>query len=113
MLDRDPVHLIVLVDEFGDADANPQGKQKNDTKIDINPNHLINGREIKAQTNYVVQVEKGNGQGDYLYTGDLWSSAPDDLKSHDIQYWSPPLEFDDSGNIYPMHFVEQFTVDLD
>ena len=35
MLDRDPVHLIVLVAEFGDADANPQGKQKNDTKIDI------------------------------------------------------------------------------
>lgn len=85
----------------------------NDTKIDINPNHLINGREIKAQTNYVVQVEKENGEVDYLYTGDLWSSAPDDLKSHDIQYWSPPLEFDDSGNIYPMHFVEQFTVDLD
>ena len=85
----------------------------NDTKVDINPNHIINGREIKAQTNYVVQVEKENGKIDYLYTGDLWSSAPDGLKSHDIQYWSPPLEFDDSGNIYPMHFVEQFTVDLD
>ena len=36
MLDQDPVHLIVLVAEFGDVDANPQGKQKkNDTKIDI------------------------------------------------------------------------------
>ena len=34
MLDQDPVHLIVHVAEFGDVDANPQGKQKNDTKID-------------------------------------------------------------------------------
>ena len=82
-----------------------------DTQIDINPNHLIGGREIKAQTNYVVQVEKEDGEVEYLYTGDLWSSAPDGLKSHDIQYWSPPLEFDETtGNILPMHFVEKFSV---
>ena len=49
----------------------------------------------------------------YLYTGDLWSSAPDELKSHDIQYWSPPLVFDDSGeipSIVPMKFVNNFTL---
>ena len=83
-----------------------------DTGIDINPNHFISGREIQAQCNAVVQIEYQNGT-DYLYTGDLWSSAPDGLKSHDIQYWSPALEFDTNGNIHPMNFVEQFTLDLD
>ena len=51
---------------------------------------------------------------DYLYSGDLWSSAPDGLKSHDIQYWSPPLQFNDSvqpPTIEILHFVDSFTVD--
>ena len=35
MLDQDPVHLIVHVAEFGDADANPQGKQKKIPKLTL------------------------------------------------------------------------------
>lgn len=83
--------------------------------LDINPNHLFTGREIKAQCNYVIKIDHEAREADYIYTGDLWSSAPDGLKSHDIQYWSPPLEFDDSSDpptIKPMSFVRNFTLDL-
>ena len=48
--------------------------------------HFLTGREIKAQCNYVIKIDYKSGKDpDYLYTGDLWSSAPDGLKSHDIQ----------------------------
>ena len=36
-------------------------------------------------------------------------------KSHDIQYWSPPMEFDDSvqpPTIKPLNFVNNFTLDM-
>jgi hypothetical protein len=77
---------------------------------------LFNGREIKAQCNYVIEIKHdSSGNSDYLYTGDLWSSAPDGLKSHDIQYWSPPMEFDDSvqpPTIKPLTFVNNFTLNM-
>ena len=48
----------------------------------------IESPPTRAQCNYVIEIEHGSGAlTDYLYTGDLWSSAPDGLKSHDIQYW--------------------------
>ena len=53
-------------------------------------------------------------EADYIYTGDLWSSAPDNLKSHDIQYWSI-LKFDDSIQppvIQQMKFEDEFYFDL-
>ena len=53
--------------------------------LDINPNDLFNGREIKAQCNYVIEIKHDfSGNSDYLYTGDLWSSAPDGLKVRNI-----------------------------
>ena len=82
--------------------------------LDINPKFL-GIREIKAQCNYVITLQhEQNGKTDYLYTGDLWSSSPDNLKSHDIQYWSPPLQFDDTvspPSIIPMTFVKNFTLE--
>ena len=89
-----------------------------DTGTDINPGHgLLGERNIRAQCNYVVRIEREGEEeeDDYLYTGDLWSSAPDQLKSHDIQYWSPPLQFDDTVSppaITPMTFVDQFDIDI-
>ena len=66
-----------------------------DTGVDINPASDILGlgvREVPAQCNAVLTIEHEDGRDtEYLYTGDMWSSAPDSLKSHDIQYWSTPL----------------------
>lgn len=50
-----------------------------------------------------------------VYTGDRWMSAPDQLKSHDLQYWAP-LQFNDTTTppaIVPMVFADWFLLDLD
>ena len=89
-----------------------------DTGVDINPSDPsdilgLGRREVPAQCNGVIVIEQDDGHTEYLYLGDLWSSAPDQLKSHDIQYWSPPLEFEDGLDlpvIAPMKFVNNFTI---
>ena len=42
-----------------------------DMNIDINPNHFISGREIKAQCNAVLKIDHASGDKDsgYIYTG--------------------------------------------
>ena len=89
-----------------------------DTRVDINPADPgdvlgLGVREVPAQCNGVISVVTGDNDTEYLYTGDMWSSAPDQLKSHDIQYWSPPLLFDDDAEmpvIKPMKFTNNFTI---
>ena len=86
-----------------------------DTGVEVNPGDWLGRRDIPAQCNAVITITSPPGQTQLLYTGDLWSSAPDKLKSHDIQYWSPPLEFDDTTSpptIRPMTFVSNFTLFL-
>ena len=80
--------------------------------LDINPGFL-RIRDIRTQCNYVITIEHPDRDPDYLYTGDLWSSSPDGLKSHDLQYWSSPLVFDDTvapPAIAPMDFIANFTI---
>ena len=80
--------------------------------LDINPGFL-GIRDIRTQCNYVITIEHPDRDPDYLYTGDLWSSSPDGLKSHDLQYWSSPLVFDDTvapPAIAPMDFIANFTI---
>ena len=82
--------------------------------LDINP-RSFGTRTIKAQCNYVITLEHKDKEKDYLYTGDLWSSSLDNLKSHDLQYWSPPLVFDDLSVpplITPMTFTKNFTITI-
>ena len=93
---------------------NPLGPWS-DMNLDLNPGNSLGvlGREIRAQCNYVIEIEHEAREKDYLYSGDLWSSSPDGLKSHDIQYWSPPLQFDDAAqppSIAILHFVNNFTI---
>lgn len=50
----------------------------------------------------------------WLYAGDLWDSAADKLKSHDLQYWSP-LQFNDSVTppaILPLKWQDRFALNL-
>lgn len=84
--------------------------------IDINPTKGIPGisdHTIKAQENFVFTVpHAGTGDADYVYTGDMWTSAPDKMKSHDFQYWEP-LAFDDTKSpptIAPLSWVDSFTI---
>jgi hypothetical protein len=49
---------------------------------------------------------------EYIWMGDLWGSASDNIKGHDYQYWSPPLRFRPDGTIMPMEFVDKWTLEV-
>jgi len=85
-----------------------------DGGYDINGKKSVFGdRTIKAQENYVFEVPHAEDNTiTFVYTGDRWDSAPDDLKSHDYQYWEP-LHFNDSVTppvIAPLTFVGSFVI---
>lgn len=87
----------------------PMGPWTNQN-LDINPKHgfsFMGEREIKAQNNFFAQL---NGQ--YIYTADLWTTAPDKLKSHDIQYWAPVSFNDDVTPPLPYKLKWQDTVEI-
>ena len=72
------------------------------------------GRAVPSQNNFVAQVATTGGRTTYLFMGDLWTSAPDGLKSHDLQYWAP-LRFDDRHDppvIAPFEWVDGFEIDV-
>lgn len=99
---------------------------------DLNPGNWLGEHRIRAQENFVVQVQvlaespvphattpppapgQPKTQTLFMYTGDMWDSAPDHLKSHDLQYWQP-LAFNDTASppvIAPLAFVDSFTLDM-
>ena len=58
---------------------------------------------IPAQQTYVMEYPTEDGM-QYLWMGDIWGSASDNVKGHDYQYWSSPLEFDEQGWIAPLGY---------
>jgi Glycosyl hydrolases family 43 len=55
---------------------------------------------IPAQETWVTKLPAGD-DSDYIWIADRWGSAPDGVKAHDLQYWSP-LQFSDDGQILPL-----------
>jgi len=74
----------------------------------IQQNNL--GGAIPSQQTNVLPVTTPNGT-EYLWQGDRWQSAPDGIKGHDFSYWGP-LQFDKDGNVAPLAFQNQFTIDV-
>ncbi len=66
---------------------------------------------IPAQQSYVMKLNTTKGEK-YIWIGDLWGSASDNIKGHDYQYWSAPLEFNEDGTIKPMKWTDRWTVEL-
>ncbi|MEM9258064.1 MAG: hypothetical protein AAGA62_00375 [Bacteroidota bacterium] len=48
-----------------------------------------------------MDIQTINGT-EFLWMGDMWGSASDNVKGHDYQYWSSPLRFDSLGWIEPL-----------
>jgi hypothetical protein len=48
-----------------------------------------------------------SGRSEFIWQGDRWQSAPDQIKSHDFQFWTK-LQFGAKGEISPMVWVDQF-----
>ena len=66
---------------------------------------------VPAQQAYVMALETTEGTK-YIWIGDLWGSASDNVKGHDYPYWSAPLEFTEAGEILPMRWTDQWSVEL-
>ncbi len=66
---------------------------------------------IPAQQTHVMEVMTNKGVG-YIWMGDLWGSRPDNVKGHDFQYWSEPLEFESDGSIKPLRWSDEWTMEL-
>ena len=94
--------------------TNPLGPWT-DTGIELNPkpSSFSRNHNIKGQNTMVIRVAQTDGTTGYVFVNDLWSSAVDKLKSHDMQFWQL-LEFDDSvtpATIKPLEWRD--TCDLD
>jgi len=64
--------------------------------IELNPRvHESLNHSIQSQNSFVFQAPLADDTVAYVFAGDLWSTAADGLKSHDLQYWEA-LQFDDS-----------------
>ncbi len=67
---------------------------------------------IPAQQSYVMELPTKDGI-QYIWMGDLWGSATDNVKGHDFQYWSAPLKFNKDGSIQRMQWADEWEVKLD
>lgn len=72
---------------------------------DVNP--MIASPIIPAQQTFVMPLKTSNGI-QYIWMGDLWGSASDNIKGHDCQYWGAPLVFDLNGDIETMKWVDEW-----
>lgn len=66
---------------------------------------------IPAQQTYVMELNTAKGK-EYIWMGDLWGSASDNIKGHDYQYWSAPLRFKENGEIERMEWTSQWEVEV-
>jgi Glycosyl hydrolases family 43 len=71
------------------------------TRNPYNPN-------IPAQQTWVTKLAAEDNSV-YIWIADRWGSAPDGVKGHDLQYWSP-LQFADDGRILPLKKVAQWNI---
>jgi hypothetical protein len=57
---------------------------------------------IPAQQTWIVKIPMAGGPV-FIWMADRWRSAPDGIKGHDFQFWSPPLKFNpDDNTILPV-----------
>jgi hypothetical protein len=66
---------------------------------------------IPAQQTFVMPVQTGSSL-QFIWMGDLWGSATDNVKGHDYQFWSRPLEFYANGLIKPLQWVNQYPLTI-
>lgn len=66
---------------------------------------------IPAQQTYVMKLNTSDGEK-FIWMGDLWGSASDNIKGHDYQYWNKPLEFLEDGTVKTLQWTDQWSVTL-
>ena len=66
---------------------------------------------IPAQQAFVMPLQTAKGT-EYIWMGDLWGSASDNVKGHDYQFWSAPLKFYGTGMIQPLQWSNSWTLKI-
>jgi hypothetical protein len=64
---------------------------------------------IPAQQSCVMKLTKKQNNH-YVWMGDLWGSASDNIKGHDYQFWSAPLEFYPNGLIKDLEWEDEVII---
>jgi len=65
---------------------------------------------VPAQQTWVAKIPM-SGEPLFIWMADLWGSARDGVKGHDLQYWSPPLKFGpDNHGVLPVENVERWDI---
>ncbi len=71
-----------------------------------------NAPVIPAQETWVAKIPTSEGPV-FIWMADHWKSAPDGVKGHDFQYWSPPLSFNSyTHGILPVKNSERWSIKL-
>lgn len=63
---------------------------------------------IVAQQTNILKYWSSPGKAAFLWQGDLWQSAPDGIKGHDLSYWGE-LGYLPNGSFTTMHHQDSFT----
>ena len=92
--------ISVCSSNVTDAPAGPDGKIPGIPMII----HYHNAPLIAAQETWVARIPN-EGEPLYVWMGDGWDSAPDRIRGHNLQYWSPPLKFGTNGDILPLELA--------
>jgi hypothetical protein len=86
---------------------------------------------LRSLQNFVIKVTNAQGLTTYVWTGDRylihmfffcsqllpflfylrWQQAPDHLKGHEPQYWTP-LYFNSDGSITKINWIDTCTLDV-
>ncbi len=66
---------------------------------------------IPAQQTHVMPLQTTTGV-QYIWMGDMWGSASNNIKGQDYQYWSKPLAFYKNGMIKNLSWTNQFSIKL-
>ncbi len=70
--------------------------------LDENP--MYTAPIVPAQQTFVMPIKAADDSASFVWMGDLWGSAPENIKGHDVQYWSAPLKFYSNGLIRPLRW---------
>ena len=100
-----PVNLCEI--EFFNTDKPVSSNQFKVYKTNGGDGDII----IPAQQTFVMELATPDGP-QYIWAGDLWGSRPDNIKGHDFQFWSKPLEFLPDGTIKPLEWVDEWKIKI-
>ncbi|QLG44649.1 family 43 glycosylhydrolase [Costertonia aggregata] len=90
---------------------NKQKMALNDMRFYITGEDITQKPIIPAQQSYVTKLQTEDGER-FIWIGDLWGSASDNIKGYDYQYWSDPLEFNEDGTIKPLQWKDSWSIEL-